>query len=127
MPIGSLGPVVFHTSEAYVRNFQTLDDVRRARFATHNVLNNEQKLQYLGLELATSSIEMNFHHRFCMPAAELLLLRGVLELHKPQALVIGGVPFGEFVLTEVKSTWKQVTDKGELLTARAEVRLKEYK
>lgn len=126
MPIGCLGPVVFQTSESYVRNFQSLDDTRRARFATHNVLNNEQKLQYLGLELATSNLEMNFHHRFCLPAAELLLLRGMLELHMPQVLVIGGVPFGQFVLIEVKSTWKQVTNKGELLTAKASVSLKEY-
>ncbi len=127
MPIGCLGPVVFHTSEAYVRNFQSLDDTRKARFATHNVLNHEQKLQYLGLELATSNLEMKFHHRFCKPVLELMALRGLLELHMPQILVIGGVPLGLFVLLEVKSNWQQLTNKGELLTAKATVNLKEYK
>jgi len=125
--IGSLGPVVFQTSRSYVRNFQQLQERRRARYATHDVLNLEQKLQFLGLELAEVSLEMHFHHRFCRPRAELATLAGLIEAHRPHTLVVGGRPLGSFVVEELETLWRQVSARGELLSARARVRLKEYR
>lgn len=127
MQIGSLGPVVFQTSQSYVRNFQELEERRRARYATHDVLNLEQKLQFLGLDLAEVSLQMHFHHRFCRPRQELETLAGLLAGHAAHSLVIGGRPLGEFVVEEIGSVWRHLSARGELLFARVDVRLKEYR
>ena len=125
--IGSLGNIVFETSDALIRNFQELEDRRHARYATHDVLKLEQKLQFLGLDLAEINLQMKFHHRFCQPRAEIDALKALLASHEAKLLQIGGSPLGSFVIEEIRSIWRQVTDKGELLTARADVRLREYK
>lgn len=125
--IGTLGTVVFETSDALVRNFQELEDRRHSRYATHDVLKLEQKLQFLGLSLAEISLQMNFHHRFCEPEEELSALRKLLSGYIRSILMIGNTYFGIFVVEEVRSVWRQVTNEGKLLTASANVRLKEYK
>ncbi len=124
--LGTFGPVVFETSATLVRNFDGLRERRRARYATHDVLNLEQLLQYLGLDLARVELTMRFHQAFCVPQEELDRLRGVLAEHTAYSLVIGGHNLGEFVLEAVVSTWRQVSAHGQLLTAEAQVRLKEY-
>ncbi len=127
MSIGSLGPVVFETSQELVRNFQELEERRHARYATHDVLGLEQKLQFLGLDLTEVNLQMRFHHRFCRPRRELERLQGLLAGHEAHWLVIDGRPLGVFVLEEVKAVWRHLTDLGELLFVQADVCLREYR
>lgn len=125
--LGGFGPVVFQTSASLVRNFQQLRETRRARYATHDVLNLEQKLQFVTLELIQVEFSMRFHHAFCVPQEELESLRGVLAEHSAHQLVVGGTALGEFVAEEITGTWDHVSAAGQLLHATAEVRLREYR
>lgn len=125
--IGAFGPVVFTTSLEFVRTFERLAEDRRARYATHDVLSLEQKLQFLGLELARVDLTMEFHHVFCRPQEELERLRGVLASHQAHPVVIGGTNLGQFVLEDIRSTWDQVSNRGHLLHAGAECALREYR
>lgn len=125
--IGAFGPVVFRSSADLIRTFTQLQESRRARYATHDVLSLEQKLQFLGLGLATVSLSMEFHIAFCRPQDELRALQGVLEGHTAYPVVIGGTNLGKFVLEDFRDTWNHVSNKGELLHAEAECALKEYR
>jgi len=124
--LGAFGPVVFETSVVMVRTFESLREDRCARYATHDVLNLEQKLQFLGLKLVRVELLMRFHQRFCSPQDELDTLRRALAEHLAYPLVIGGKNLGDFVLEEVGTTWRHLTDKGYLLHASAQVSLREY-
>ena len=125
--IGAFGPVVFQVSSELVRNFDRLSEDRRARYATHDLLSLEQRLQYLGLDLARVDFAMSFHAAFCQPNKELDALQGVLESHEAQALVIGPKNFGEFVLETIRGTWNHTSNKGVCLHATADVSLREYR
>jgi phage protein U len=125
--IGAYGPICFETSMAHIRTFEELREENRARYATHDVLNLEQKLQFLGLELIKVGLTMKFHQAFCVPQDELTRLRQVVRDHKAHTLMIGGLNLGEFVLEELTGTWTRVANDGVLLFASADVRLKEYR
>ncbi|ADK84944.1 conserved hypothetical protein [Desulfarculus baarsii DSM 2075] len=125
--IGSFGPVVFEASLGYVKTFERLSERRRARFATHDVLSGDQKLQFITLELAEADLEMTFHHAFCTPDDELEALRGVLAGHQAHELVIGGKNFGQFVLEELSQVIDQADNHGRTRLAQASLRLREYR
>jgi len=125
--IGAFGPVAFETSAELVRNFEGLRETRRARYAAHDVLNLEQKLQFVTLELIALEFTMRFHQAFCVPQDELDSLRGVLAAHIAYPLVVGGCNLGDFVAEELIGAWNHVSAAGQLLHASAEVRLREYR
>jgi hypothetical protein len=124
---GKFGPVAFETSSKIIRTFEHLNEMRRARFATHDVLDLNQLLQFVGLDLTEIDFTMHFHHAFSVPADELQRLRDVLKAHEVHILMIGSINLGEFVLEEIKNVWKSVSGQGQILEATADVRVKEYK
>lgn len=124
--IGAFGPVAFETSAALIRTFEDLREQRRSRWAVHDVLALEQRLQYLGQELSVVTLAMAFHVNFCDPAAELDALRAVVADHQAHALVVGGVNLGDYVAERLGTTWRHVANNGVLLQATAEVELREY-
>jgi len=125
--IGAFGPVIFVASQQHVRTFERLSEDRRARYATHDLLSLEQKLQYLGLDLARVDFTMSFHGTFCQPEKDLSTLQEVLESHQAHPLVIGSKNFGEFVLETIRGTWNHTSNKGVCLHATADVSLREYR
>ncbi|MCB2187690.1 MAG: phage tail protein [Deltaproteobacteria bacterium] len=125
--LGSYGPVVFETSDARILTFADFRDRRRARYATHDVINQEQLLQFLTVELAVVRFEMTLHHRFCDPAAEFQRLLDLLEEHTAHQLVIGGSPLGEFVLEEIHHDWRVVAANGVLMHTKGDVDLRQYR
>jgi phage protein U len=124
--IGAFGPVAFETSHKLVRNFDRLQETRRARYAQHDVLSLDSKLQWLGTGLAEGTLPMKFHSSFSDPTAEREKLKAMLEEHVAHPLVIGGVNLGNFVIEEMGATWDFVTNKGVLLHLTVECKLKEY-
>jgi phage protein U len=124
---GAFGPVAFETSAKFIRTFKELHERRQARYATHDVLDLNQLLQFVGVDLAEIEFTMEFHHAFCVPQDELEKLRNVLKEHKVHVLIIGGHNLGEMVLEEIKADWNHVSGQGQILHAGAQVRLKEYR
>ena len=124
--LGAYGPVVFTTSAQLIRNFEDLKVERRARYATHDVLNLDQLLQFLGHDLGRIEFSMHFHQAFCVPQEELDALARINADHTAYPLVIGGRVLGDYVLEELRDQWSHVSARGQILAARAEVRLKEY-
>ena len=124
--IGAFGPVAFATSASYVRTFDELKETRKARYAKHDVLDLDSKLQWLGMDLAGVNLPMKFHAGFSDPQAEREKLNAMITEHIAYPLVIGGKNLGEFVIEEIALTWDQVSNKGDILHLTVEARLKEY-
>jgi phage protein U len=124
--VGAFGPVAFEVSNKYVRTFDQLQETRRARYAKHDVLSLDSKLQWLGTDLTEAVLPMKFHASYSDPGAERAKLAKMLVEHVAYPLVIGGVNLGEFVIEELGAIWNFVSNKGVLLHVTIEARLKEY-
>ena len=125
--LGAFGPVAFETSDARILTFQGLQKRRKGRYATFEVINHEQLLQFLTMELATVRFEIRLHHRFCDPKAELKRLDELLQEHEAHMLVIGDEVFGQFVLEEVSEGRERFAPNRVLMHAKAELALREYR
>jgi len=127
MSIGSFGDVVFEVSDELVRTFNGLRQTKRGRYSVLNVANHEQLLQYDGKELQPVSFNIQLHHRFCDPMAEIDKLRAMVDAHEAYSLIVGEFFVGVFVLEEMSSDWKTVAKNGVIMMADAHLQLKEYK
>ncbi len=119
--------MAFETSDARVLTFQKLQKRRKGRYATFEVINHEQLLQFLTVELATVRFEIRLHHRFCDPKAELGRLQEMLQEHEAHMLVLGEEVFGRFVLEELSEGRERFAPNRVLMHAKAELSLKEYR
>ena len=124
--IGAFGPVAFEVSTDYVRNFDGLTEEQRARYAQHDVVDQDSKLQWLGRDLTAINLPMRFHSSFSDPESERARLNEMLASHIAYPLVIGGKNLGEYVIEEIMGTWDHVSNTGKILHLTVEVRLKEY-
>lgn len=120
--MGNLGPVVFETSSAKVKNWEKISETYRARFAVHEVVDGLPVRQYLGKALSEVSITIRFNRAFCDPEAEISELKGLID-GKAYPLVIGENVIGEFVLEEAGIVRERSTDKGKILLAEVELKL----
>ena len=124
--IGAFGPVAFEVSSNYIRTFDGLNEDIPARYAKHDVLDLDSKLQWLGMDLSLVKLPMKFHTSFSDPAAEREKLKSLQKEHTAYPLVIGGVNLGMYVIERIIATWDHVSAKGGLLHLTVEVELKEY-
>ncbi len=124
--IGAYGDVVFEVNWDTVRTFEQLRQKKSGRYATLNVANHEQLLQYEGKELQDVSFTIHLHHRFTDPQKEIEKMIEMVDGHEAHALVVGGWYLGKFVLKDVSSTLKRVADNGVIMSALSTLTLKEY-
>ena len=84
-------------------------------------------MQFLGENLKTIDIKLNFHATFCTPSEELEKLKVVAELGTPLPFIKGnGEYLGIFVINGIESATEQTTKEGDVLSIQAELRLTEY-
>lgn len=124
--IGTFGNVIFEVSASQQRTFTDFKQRKSAKFASHDVLDEKQVLQFLGLNLKELSFRMRFDARWLSPEEEMQKLENMLNTGNAYRLIIGGQVLGKFVIEEINETWKYVDGKGRLLWAEAEIKVKEY-
>lgn len=120
---GVLGEIVFATASGP----EMLRSTRSWAYAEHRVLETTPQLQWTGADLEILSLEMMFHASFTNPASELNALIGAGDDRVARPLVMGnGDHRGYFIVTSVDTTMKQMSDTGDVISAIAQVQLKQY-
>ena len=127
--IGTLGNIVFETSNEKIRTFDNMKRAGSARWATHEIMNNKPVLEFIGPDVEQISFSMRLDVSLGInPAAELETLRGVRDKGEAVKLVLEGKPVTEhkWVIENLSENWERIDNQGRLLVATVDVSLKEY-
>ena len=79
--------------------FKDLQVQRSARFASHEVLGQKPVAEYIGPGATTLSFTIALRSQYnCPPNIYLPVLQTLLEVGKPQTLILGADYFGDYIL-----------------------------
>lgn len=110
-----------------ITSFNGLSENNSYNFVEHSRINQKPILQYLGENLQTFSIKMNFNLQFCNPTKTLVLLKNLAKQGTPLKYIKGnGEYVGIFAITDISSTTEQTDSNGNLIGVQADISLKEY-
>lgn len=126
MRIGALGNIVFEFSETYANTLSELKRQKTWKYAEHEIVKGKARLQRLGRQLDTVTLQGRFVDYFCHPLQEIKKLEKEAEKKEPLVLVIGDEIFGEFVIESISETWIETDGQGHPRVIEFEITLKEY-
>jgi phage protein U len=105
----------------------SIDEELRWEYAEHRVVEDLPKLQWIADGLETLTMEMFFHRAFSNPAAQLEALILAASDHQARALVFAnGDLRGYFVITSLKTSFRQLSDLGDPVAIAVHVSLKKW-
>jgi phage protein U len=83
-------------------------------------------LQYLGNELQSLELSINFHNAFCNPIEEYERLKDLAKTGEPQKLIIAEKVLGDFVIESIDAEYQQIDAYGQPVDITLNVRFIEY-
>lgn len=126
MIIGSLGDIPFETSSALVRTPHELTRKISSRFETHAVLGTKPRLEFLGEDLDSVTLQISLVEQGSLnPAEELQRLARICRSGDVVPLVLMGVNCGSFVVESVSESWRGKGTSGPFCI-EVTLELKEY-
>lgn len=124
--IGSLGDVVFEASDKRIRSFYGLTRSGSARFAEHVPIGMMPVQEYLGPGADSASLTMKLHAELGVePMEELTRLRSHMYAGRVVSLFIGEEMLGDYVVTALNESYKEIDGHGRIVVIDVEVSLKE--
>lgn len=127
--IGSFGDVVFYVSRESARTIKDLTRSEGGRYATHDIHLKKPKLEFLGPGLSDMSFKMEFYaSRGMHPVQETDKLIRMQRDGEHHFFILGNKRYGMkyFVLKHVSINFKDIDNKGVVLSAEADLTLEEY-
>ncbi|MDM7320225.1 MAG: phage tail protein [Fervidobacterium sp.] len=107
--------------------YNSLEESLSVNYAEHNVIEGKPRLQFIGDNLETIKISLNFHASFCKPEEELKKLKEAMLKHEALPFVFGNGLFkGKYVITELTGTQIQTFKDGTVMSITANITLKEW-
>lgn len=128
--IGYFGKTIkFEVNSKKVMTFQSLKRTSGGRWAKHNIIGSKPKSEFQGAE--SGSVEMEIFlsaEHGVKPRTTIDKIIKVCEQGKTAYLVVGGKKiFSRKVYIEtVSDTWETVMNKGELVSAKLNIKFTEY-
>lgn len=124
--LGVFGTIPFVCSSSAVLTFKDLQVERTDRWATHDVLGQKPKLEFIGQQLisVSFSIQLSASHGIS-PVLAMLTLKRIMEKHQPQRLMIGTDYFGKFILESMSENRKHHNNFGQCVYAEVTLTLRE--
>ena len=129
MAIGSLGKVVFETSEKKIRTFFDLKRSASARIGTHDLIGKKPILEFVGPGLEQISMNVRLDVSLGLnPADELKVLREMRDKGEIVKFILNGEPVTEnyWLIEQISEDHRQIDNKGRLLIADLSITMKEY-
>ena len=124
--LGLLGVIPFVCSSSVVMTFKDLQVERSDRWATHEVIGQKPKLEYIGPQLLQVSFAIQLTSaRGITPLAALVALKEMMELHEPQRVRIGPEYMGKFIIESISESRKHHSGLGICVSADVTVNLRE--
>ena len=125
--IGSFGDVEFVVSSRQLLTFRDFKRNTKSRFATHNLLLQKPKLEFLGRDLTEITFKIQLVKSLGIDveySAE--KLRRMCEAGADFPLVIGAEVIGRFVVEQIQESAQIVDGNGSMIVEELELTLKEY-
>lgn len=127
--IGTFAGVAFSVSDKTIKTFNNMKWQVSGKYAEHDRHLKRDLLEFLGPELETISFEMRLSVFLGVtPLTEIIKLRSIVQTGKTDRLVIGGKVYGSYkwAMTEMSVNLERFDNKGNLLVAMVDVKMKEY-
>ena len=129
--IGNLGKLItFKVSSKKVLTFNDMTRKVSSRWAEHEVIRGKPKTEFLGAALQEVSLTIILSSMLGVkPRKTLERIRKAVEKGEHFTFVIGGkaVSKNKWKITEASETWDIIMSKGELVQAKLELTLSEYR
>jgi len=126
--IGSFGKVVFEVSDKRIKTPTRLEKRLYMRLAEHEIAYTKNKLEVLGEGLSEVTLRIRFSVELGVnPKEELKTLEELLTQGEAQILMLGDENLGKYVIEEIRERVVRTDNKGNVLSAEVEIRLREYK
>ncbi|MGL5905090.1 MAG: phage tail protein [Cetobacterium sp.] len=127
MIVGALGKTVFVVSSEYVKTINDLAVSRGVEYASHQIIKNKAKLEYLNPRLSDLTFKIILSATFRVnPLGAAKELEGYMNKGEVLRFVLGMQSKGKFVITDLKEIHKKFSPIGTVMFMELEVTLKEY-
>lgn len=83
-------------------------------------------MQFLGSELMSLELTINFHNAFCNPTEEYEKLKELAKTGEPQKLIIAEKVLGDFVIESIDADFQQIDAFGQSVDISLNVKFTEY-
>ncbi|MCE4044551.1 phage tail protein [Lysinibacillus fusiformis] len=127
--IGTFGDLVFEVSRDKVHTFDNLNRTTEARYTKHAIKHQKPIMEFDGPEVDPITFDMVLRADLGVnPIKELDKWRDYVRKGKRAVLIIGNRPFSNnaFVITKINETYKNIDNRGNVLSIEATVDMMEY-
>ena len=129
MFVGSLGDLNFEVSNYKVLTFREFKREGGAKYATHEVIGQPPKLEFLHREPTKISLEIDLLADLGIePGEEMQKIIEMCNEGVANYLIIGGEVFGdcEWVIEDFSETVKHYDGQGKVIAGKVSLKLQEY-
>lgn len=127
--IGYFGDIIFETSDKKILNFTDMSREASSRFATHELIGQKPKDEFIGPGLDTISFTINLNASFGVNVRQELdkwieLVRNGMA----HTLVVGGKKLGvdKWKIKSVSESFGTIFQQGQIYSGKINVNLEEY-
>ncbi|HMT03729.1 MAG TPA: phage tail protein [Burkholderiales bacterium] len=127
--IAILQDVIFEVSNLFVNTFDNLNRVAKTRYATHEIIGQKPKLEFIGFELDEITFEMNLTRQlfgFIDPMWQVNKLREYMHNKKVLNFTMGSTVYGQYVIENVTDKATNIDNHGNIYKVLLTVTMKEY-
>lgn len=127
--LATLGDYEFEVSAERVRTFQGLKFSNSAAYAEHKVLGRPSLLEFTGLNASTASLTVFLDiTQGVDPMEEISRFYEAMNNHEALGFTLGGEVMGRglWVIESLDEEYETVSNKGVVMRARVDLKLKEY-
>lgn len=127
--IGSYGDIVFEVSEKKTQTFKDFQRSGPSRWEDHNINLSKPISEFLGPDLDSISIIVNFKAELGVnPIKQVELLRMMRDTGKVSPFVIGDKPISNnyWSIRQIEENHRTIDNKGNVLNVESTLTLKEY-
>lgn len=129
--IGNFGKfITFKVNSKKILTFNNLSIQVSGRWNEHSIIGRTPKLEFGGPQLQTMSLEIYLSAELGVkPRATIEKLEKVVKKGKHAPFILNGKKIGgnEWVITDMSEAWECIFSKGELVSAKLNISMKEYK
>lgn len=127
--IAILQDVIFEVSNLFVNTFDNLSRTSKSKYATHEIIGQKPKLEFIGFELDEITFEMNLTRQlfgFIDPMWQVKKVRNYKETKQVLNFTMGSTVYGQYVIETVQDKATHIDNHGNIYRVVLTVTMKEY-
>ena len=125
--LGSYGKITFKVTEEEIKIFDNFNITRKARYISHERINNKPLLQFMGLDADSISFNMQLVQGLTGDVSDdLKSLQDMFKKAEVHPLFLGQKKLGSFVIESISEAYSMMDIFVNLVIVNISLRLKEF-